>query len=103
MSSASDEARSAELRQEAEGIREDLQRLIREIEKVIVGHHEVIEGILICLLCGGHVAAGGRARPRQDPPGEEPGAGAQSALLADSIHSRPDARGYHRHQRRDGR
>jgi MoxR-like ATPase len=55
MSSATDEARSAELRQQAEGIREDLQRLIREIEKVIVGHREVIEGILICLFCGGHV------------------------------------------------
>ena len=55
MSSASDEARSAELRQKAEGIRQDLQRLIRELEKVIVGHHEVVEGILICLLCSGHV------------------------------------------------
>src|SRR4029450_11392099 len=30
-------------------------RLIRELEKVIVGHHEVVEGILICLLCSGHV------------------------------------------------
>ena len=55
MSSASDETRSRELRQKAESIRDDLQRLIRELEKVIVGHHEVIEGILTCLLCGGHV------------------------------------------------
>jgi MoxR-like ATPase len=55
MSSATDDTRSRELRQKAEGIRDDLQRLIRELEKVIVGHHEVIEGILICLLCGGHV------------------------------------------------
>jgi MoxR-like ATPase len=55
MSSASDEARSRALRQQAESIREDLQRLIRELEKVIVGHREVIEGILISLLCGGHV------------------------------------------------
>jgi MoxR-like ATPase len=55
MSSATDEAQSVELRRQAEGIREDLQRLMREIEKVIVGHREVIEGILICLLCSGHV------------------------------------------------
>ena len=55
MSAATDEARSPELRQKAEGIREDLHRLIREIEKVIVGHREVIEGILISLVCGGHV------------------------------------------------
>ena len=55
MSTATDEARSPELRQKAEGIREDLHRLIREIEKVIVGHREVIEGILISLVCGGHV------------------------------------------------
>jgi len=55
MSTATDEARSAELRQKAEGIREDLHGLIREIEQVIVGHHEVIEGILISLVCGGHV------------------------------------------------
>src|SRR5262245_48702643 len=48
MSSATDEAHSVELRQQAEGIREDVQRLVREIEKVIVGHREVIEGILIC-------------------------------------------------------
>jgi MoxR-like ATPase len=55
MSSASDEASSAALRQQADSIREDLQRLIRELEKVIVGHRQVIEGILISLLCGGHV------------------------------------------------
>ena len=63
MISASDEARSAELRQKAEGIREDLQRLIRELEKVIVGHHEVIEGILISLAVWRPCPARGRTRP----------------------------------------
>ncbi|HYY15622.1 MAG TPA: AAA family ATPase, partial [Gammaproteobacteria bacterium] len=43
------------MREQAGAIREDLHRLIREIEKVIVGHRDVIEGILISLLCGGHV------------------------------------------------
>ncbi len=55
MSSGSDEARSAAVREQASKIQEDLRRLIRELEKVIVGHGEVIEGILISLLCGGHV------------------------------------------------
>jgi MoxR-like ATPase len=55
MSSAREEAQSAELRGKANGIRDDLQRMIHELEKVIVGHREVIEGILISLLCGGHV------------------------------------------------
>ena len=55
MSSANDEARSAGLREQADSIRRDLQRLIHELEKVIVGHRQVIEGILISLLCGGHV------------------------------------------------
>lgn len=32
----------------------ELQRLRTEMAKVIVGHHEVIDGLLTCLLCGGH-------------------------------------------------
>ncbi len=34
---------------------EAFQRLTREIQRVIVGHQETIRGVLICLLCGGHV------------------------------------------------
>ena len=33
---------------------EDFQRVRTEIAKVIVGHGEVVEGLLTCLLCGGH-------------------------------------------------
>lgn len=33
---------------------ESFQRVRTEIAKVIVGHTEVVEGLLICLLCGGH-------------------------------------------------
>jgi MoxR-like ATPase len=33
---------------------EDFQQVREEISKVIVGHTEVIDGLLICLLCGGH-------------------------------------------------
>ena len=32
----------------------DFQRVRTEIAKVIVGHTDVVEGLLICLLCGGH-------------------------------------------------
>ena len=33
---------------------ENFQRVRAEIAKVIVGHADVVEGLLICLLCGGH-------------------------------------------------
>lgn len=55
MRSVSDDSQSVAVRAKAEKIREELQGLIRELEKVIVGHREVIEGVLIALLCGGHV------------------------------------------------
>jgi MoxR-like ATPase len=34
--------------------REDFQRVRDEISKVIVGHQDVVEGLLTCLLCSGH-------------------------------------------------
>lgn len=34
---------------------EKFKELQAEIKRVIVGHEEVIRGVLICLLCGGHV------------------------------------------------
>lgn len=33
---------------------EDFARVRREIAKAIVGHTEVVDGLLTCLLCGGH-------------------------------------------------
>ena len=33
---------------------EDFQRVRTEIAKAIVGHGDLVEGLLICLLCGGH-------------------------------------------------
>jgi len=38
-----------------QGAVERLDELRREIGKVIVGQHEVVDGVLICLLAGGHV------------------------------------------------
>ncbi len=37
-----------------EALRQDFQRVREEIAKVIVGHEEVVEGLLTCLLCSGH-------------------------------------------------
>jgi len=33
---------------------EDFQRVRTEIAKIIVGHGDLVEGLLTCLLCGGH-------------------------------------------------
>ena len=33
---------------------ENFQHVRTEIAKVIVGHADVVEGLLVCLLCGGH-------------------------------------------------
>src|SRR5256712_5895240 len=38
---------------------EDFQRVRTEIAKVVVGHDDVVDGLLICLLCGGHALRGG--------------------------------------------
>jgi MoxR-like ATPase len=32
----------------------EFQRVREEIARVIVGHRDVVEGLLVCLLCGGH-------------------------------------------------
>ena len=42
-------------RERAEKFRDAYQRLADEIGKVIVGHREVIDGVLTCLFVGGHV------------------------------------------------
>jgi MoxR-like ATPase len=43
-----------EVQEEMEVFQRDFQHVRDEIAKVIVGHTEVVEGLLICLLCGGH-------------------------------------------------
>ena len=37
-----------------EALRQDFQRVRDEIAKIIVGHEEIVEGLLTCLLCDGH-------------------------------------------------
>ena len=45
---------------------DDWNQLRSEIGKAIVGHDEVVDGVLTCLFAGGHTLAGGCARPWQD-------------------------------------
>ncbi|MDQ7780375.1 MAG: AAA family ATPase [Planctomycetota bacterium] len=43
-----------DIREKVEEFRRDFQRLRDEIGKMIVGHEDVVEGVLICLFAGGH-------------------------------------------------
>ncbi|MFM9994650.1 MAG: AAA family ATPase [Phycisphaerales bacterium] len=45
----------AEVKAQCEKFREMFQRLLAEIGKVVVGHREVVEGVLTCLFSGGNV------------------------------------------------
>jgi MoxR-like ATPase len=45
---------SDNLKEKVEGMKARLGQLKAEIAKAIVGHHEIVEGVLICLLCNGH-------------------------------------------------
>ena len=44
----------AQLEAIAEKFREDYVRTKTEIEKAVVGHEEIIDGVLTCLFAGGH-------------------------------------------------
>ncbi len=45
---------AAETKQELESLQADLQRLVDEVQRVIVGQDKVIESVVTCLLAGGH-------------------------------------------------
>ncbi len=55
MPPATDPHTPAEVRAQCEHFRDTHKRLLDEIGKVIVGHREVIEGVLMCLFSGGNV------------------------------------------------
>jgi len=44
-----------DIEQQCRQFREDFEAVRREIAKVIVGHKDIVEDVLICLFCGGHV------------------------------------------------
>ncbi len=43
-----------QVKQAAERFRNQFEGLRREIHKVIVGHNDIVEGVLVCLFAGGH-------------------------------------------------
>jgi len=45
---------TAEVEQAAQAFRDDFATLRDEIGKMIVGHEDVVEGVLVCLFAGGH-------------------------------------------------
>ena len=38
----------------AQKFRDDYQKTRKQIQKAVVGHEEIIDGVLICLFAGGH-------------------------------------------------
>lgn len=50
----SDTSTIRELQEQAEHLRQALDRAVREIERAIVGYHELIEDVFACVLSGGH-------------------------------------------------
>src|SRR5690606_32661550 len=43
-----------EIKREVERIAEEIGQVRREIAKVIVGQEDIVEGVLVCLVAGGH-------------------------------------------------
>ncbi|MEM1013100.1 MAG: hypothetical protein AAGI46_12865 [Planctomycetota bacterium] len=43
-----------QVQERASAFRADYEAVRREIGKAIVGHAEIVEGVLICLFTGGH-------------------------------------------------
>ena len=66
---------------------------------MIVGNRDVVDGVLTCMLAGGHALLEGVPGPGQDACWCAPWRGARAAVLAHPVHARPDARRRHRHHR----
>ena len=48
------ESTPQQIKENAQQVRTNIKAIEREIRKAIVGHANVIEGVIVCLLCGGH-------------------------------------------------
>jgi len=46
---------NAQIQQEADGFREDLQKIRQEVGRVMVGQQHVVEGAIVALFCGGNL------------------------------------------------
>ena len=80
------------MQEQAEQFRSRYNDVKEQIGRVIVGHDDIVHGVLTCLLIGGHCLLERRARAGQNATGAHVGRRrASPRLLADSIHTRPDA------------
>ena len=76
--------------------RDGLHRLRAEVAKAVVGQDAAVTGVLIGLLCRGHVLHRRRPGRRQDAAGAHAVGRARPAHRAHPVHRRPDARRRHR-------
>ena len=60
---------STAIDQQVETFQHQFKRIRDEVSKVIVGHGEIIDGVIMCLLANGHVLLEGVPGPRQDDTG----------------------------------
>ncbi len=89
-----------EVEQQCREFREMFEALRGEIGKVIVGHEEIVDDVLISLFSGGHVLLEGVPGTGQDAAGADAQRGVLAGVPADPVHAGPDARRHHRHEHR---
>ena len=90
------------MQQRAEEFRTAYGKVQREIGKVIVGHDEIVHGVLTCLFVGGHALLEGVPGLGKTLLVRTLGRGARPRLQPHPVHARPDAGRHHRHQHRHG-
>ena len=72
-------------------------RLEQEVHKVIVGHDEIVDQVLVALFAGGHVLLEG-VRAWGRPSSSAPWRGVSTCPSRDPVHAGPDAGRHHRHE-----
>ena len=77
----------------------DLRKLREEIGKMIVGQETIVEGVLMCLLGGGHALLEGVPGLGKTMLVRTLAEAIHANVLAHPVHARPDARRHRRHQR----
>jgi len=74
------------------------ETLRAEVEKVIVGHREIINHVLIGMFAGGHVLLEGVPGLGKTLLVKTLSESLELSFRADPVHARPDARRHHRHE-----
>ena len=94
---------SDDVRAEVDAFRASIATLKDEIAKTIVGNETVVDGVLMCLLAGGHALLEGVPGLGKTMLVQDARRGAQPPVLAHPVHARPHAGRHPRHHghRRD--